>query len=207
MGSKLGTSGLSVYDEKLWGNYRAIVLDNNDPLKQGRIKAEVIPYFVGIESSIIPWAVPKNLSVSGAGIGYGSSFIPDIGTKVWVFFEMGDVYQPVYDGEASDGVSGLPSFMLTGYPNTRGFQTSSGIKFYINDLTQTVTINHPSGSSVVVDVTGDVAITSLNKIELDAPTVDVNGNLNVSTGYTGTFTTQDGKTVTVANGIIINIEG
>jgi len=46
---------------------------------------------------------------------------------------------------------------------------------------------------------------SMLGIEINHPSVQVNGNLNVSTGANGSFTTVDGATVTVANGIIINI--
>lgn len=42
-------------------------------------------------------------------------------------------------------------------------------------------------------------------IEVRAPLIQATGNLQVSTGATGIFTSGDGKTVTVANGIIINI--
>ena len=42
-------------------------------------------------------------------------------------------------------------------------------------------------------------------IGLNGPAVNVTGNLNVATGATDVFTTSDGATVTVINGIIINI--
>src|SRR5665213_1747664 len=162
MGSKLGTSGLSVYDEKLWGNYRAIVLNNNDPLKLGRIKAEVIPYFVGIDQSIIPWAVPKNPMVEGAGIGIGSSNIPAVGSKVWVFFEMGDAYQPVYDGEASDGVSGLPSDMTTNYPNRKVQKTACGITTVIDNTAKTYKVYTAGGLVFLINDTAKTITLTLS---------------------------------------------
>ena len=42
-------------------------------------------------------------------------------------------------------------------------------------------------------------------ITLAAPAVNVQGNLNVSTGATGSFTTPTGQTVDVTNGIVTNI--
>jgi len=46
---------------------------------------------------------------------------------------------------------------------------------------------------------------SMLGIEINHPSVQVNGNLHVSTGASGSFSTVDGATVTVANGIITNI--
>jgi Phage protein Gp138 N-terminal domain len=46
---------------------------------------------------------------------------------------------------------------------------------------------------------------SMLGIEINHPSVQVNGNLHVSTGASGSFNTVDGATVTVSDGIIINI--
>lgn len=46
---------------------------------------------------------------------------------------------------------------------------------------------------------------SMLGIEINHPSVQVNGNLHVSTGASGSFSTVDGATVTVADGIITNI--
>ena len=43
-------------------------------------------------------------------------------------------------------------------------------------------------------------------IGLNGPAVNITGNLNVAIGATDAFTTSDGATVTVINGIIINID-
>lgn len=50
-----------------------------------------------------------------------------------------------------------------------------------------------------------IAINGLATIVLTAPETKVDGNLTVSTGATGSFTTLDGHTVTVKAGIITNI--
>ncbi len=43
-------------------------------------------------------------------------------------------------------------------------------------------------------------------IEIRSPAVDVTGNLNVSSGATDVFTSSDGATISVVNGIIVNID-
>ena len=206
MTKDIGTTGFSLHDDKFYGFYRATVKDNIDPLQLGRIKAEVIPYYVGLEVAQIPWAVPKNSLKSGSGIGTGSFNVPDIGSMVWVFFEMGDMYQPVYDGEAPDGIHGLPAFRTTSYPNRRGFTTSSGVVVWIDDITKQIKVIHPEGSYVSFNTEGFITFYAAGNIKLDSSVVKVTGNMDVDTGWSGTFSTADGKTTTVSTGIITNSE-
>jgi hypothetical protein len=68
----------------------AIVEDNEDPKKIGRIRARVLDVFDEIPADQIPWASPwKDLN--------GNSFnIPDKGKVVTVIFEDGNIYSPEY---------------------------------------------------------------------------------------------------------------
>ena len=158
MTKDIGTTGFSLHDDKFYGFYRATVKDNVDPLQQGRIKAEVIPYYVGLEVVQMPWAVSMQPLKSGSGVGIGSFNVPDINSMVWVFFEMGDMYQPVYCGESPDGVHGLPAFRTTNYPNRRGFVTSSGITVYIDDTNKTIDLRHPVTARVFIDALGNITV-------------------------------------------------
>jgi hypothetical protein len=171
---KLGVTGLTLHNDKLWGFYRATVKSVTDPKQQGRIKAEVIPYFVDIETTLLPWAVPASPLKSGSGVGTGSFDVPDVNSMVWVFFEMGDIYQPVYIANASDGVHGLPTFRTTNYPNRRGWKTSSGIEFYTDDTDESVTLIHPSGTTVVIDVDGNVTLTSTGVVTITGDQIQLN---------------------------------
>jgi hypothetical protein len=66
-------------------------------------------------------------------------------------------------------------------------------------------------SVVAVEDTATISLQSkltlddLNGIEFRHPLIQAQGNLEVSTGDTGNFTTTDGKNVTVSAGIIVNI--
>jgi hypothetical protein len=53
-------------------------------------------------------------------------------TNVWVFFEAGDIYQPVYFAEATDGLKGLPVDIDEDYPSTTVTETKTGIVIKIN---------------------------------------------------------------------------
>jgi hypothetical protein len=76
---------------RYWGKYRGKVLNNFDPLFQGRIMAEV----PAIPGSLLNYALP---CTPYAGFGVGFYAIPPIGANVWIEFEGGDPNFPVWVG-------------------------------------------------------------------------------------------------------------
>ncbi|WP_421937195.1 phage baseplate assembly protein V [Phenylobacterium sp.] len=73
------------------GKFRGKVLDNVDPLFQGRIMADV----PAIQGSTVNWAMP---CVPYAGPEVGFYAIPPIGANVWIEFEGGDPNYPIWAG-------------------------------------------------------------------------------------------------------------
>jgi hypothetical protein len=73
---------------KVEGFYRGRVVDNRDPLRLGRVKVKVYPWFEDVKDADCPWAEP-------AWQG-GILYIPPLNAWVWVFFEGGDVEKPVW---------------------------------------------------------------------------------------------------------------
>lgn len=155
--------------------YRAVVLDNNDPDKKGRIKVRVFGIFTAdIPTDKLPWAVPAQPLFAGAGVDYGHFAVPEVNSQVFVFFEGGDVYQPVYWAEAPNGVHGLPSELQTNYPARKVLKTKNGIVIYVDDsalevkitlpsgtyvkIGSEVKVNHSSGSYVQIDSSGNITI-------------------------------------------------
>lgn len=143
---------------KFTGNFRGKVVSNADPSSLGRIKVEIFGVFDDIASANIPWAVPAFPLSSGAGVGYGSFAVPEVGSYVWCFFENGDVYQPVYFAEAADGVHGLPSERTTNYPSRKIIKTKCGTVIYVDDSTGDVIIDATGGSGNVVIKGSSVSI-------------------------------------------------
>ncbi|WP_409473054.1 phage baseplate assembly protein V [Streptomyces sp. HC307] len=74
------------------GKYRGRVVDNDDPLRIGRITVEV-PDVLGGEPST--WALP---CLPFTGPESGQFVVPPPGTGVWVEFEQGDPSFPVWTG-------------------------------------------------------------------------------------------------------------
>jgi hypothetical protein len=169
---------LSEFDKdtvKFSGFYRATILDNVDPSKLGRVKLNVLGVYTDIASADLPWAVPAFSTGFGSGSGYGNFSVPHIGSNVFVFFEAGDLYQPVYFASAPDGVHGLPTDRVTNYPDRNVIKTPSGIVVYIDDHDKVVKLVHPTGKYVQMDglgsitiVAADVTIQASGKIDVTA---------------------------------------
>jgi len=77
---------------RFFGKYRGSVVENVDPLGQGRLIV-LVPDVLGPLPST--WALP---CVPMAGPGMGTVFVPPIDASVWVEFEQGDPQQPIWVG-------------------------------------------------------------------------------------------------------------
>jgi len=88
----------------LYGFYRAKVVDNKDPLFFGRVKIWIPDIFVDIPETEGLWARPANNPIGGRNDKmddegkkrYGTLYIPEVSSWVWVFFEGGNVNRPYY---------------------------------------------------------------------------------------------------------------
>jgi len=156
--AEIGKTNLKIHSDKFPGIYRGTVMDNVDPLQYGRVKVKIYPMLADVETTNLPWAVPMYPIWEGAGTGIGYFAVPDIGTNVFVMFEMGDIYQPVYIGEAPDAVKGLPSDRTTNYPNRKVIKSSSGIKVIIDDTAKTIDVVHPVTARIFIDALGNVIV-------------------------------------------------
>ena len=86
--------GLSA-ERRYFGAYRGTVMDNDDPLRLGRVKCRV-PEVLGL-TLMTDWAAFKG-SQYGGGADSGVFAPPDIMSAVFVEFESGDVNRPLYTG-------------------------------------------------------------------------------------------------------------
>jgi hypothetical protein len=92
--------------ESYSGFYRATVVDNADPEKQGRVKVWVPDIMPEVEKNQGLWANPGNNPLGGRNKDekdtshhyMGTCYIPKKGSWVWVFFESGNINRPFYFG-------------------------------------------------------------------------------------------------------------
>lgn len=105
--------------QRFFGKYRGTVINNVDPMSLGRIQATVPSV-----SSLLPtsWCLP---CLPLAGRMSGASFVPQMGSGVWVEFEGGDPDYPIWTGcfygvgaerplDAAGGTPATPNIVLQG---------------------------------------------------------------------------------------------
>lgn len=114
--------------DKLYGIYRGVVEDRDDPKKAGRVrirvfgvhtKLKVKEEYDGIPTNELPWAQPVASLIEGSITGMGQFSIPLQGSHVFVFFENGNHMQPRYFGTAPAIPNVAPS-------NSEGFSDPNG---------------------------------------------------------------------------------
>jgi len=157
----------------LTGFYRGVVKDNDDPSKLGRIQVNIFGVFDGIKTVNLPWAKPAFPLFTGSGSDFGFFGVPEIDSYVWCFFEVGDIYQPCFFAEAPDGVHGLPSERITNYPDRKVWKTKNGIVIIIDDSTQGIQVNHPTGTYIRINTAGDISISGA-AVVIEGTTVSIN---------------------------------
>ncbi len=120
------------------GNYRALVVDNKDPKgNTGRVKIRVYGIHDDVKESALPWAQYADTTMMG------SLRVPDVGSNVWVFFEAGEIDQPIYFA-CAPARPDVPTEANVDYPKNRVIKTKGGVVIEVNDqkkLTR-ITINN-----------------------------------------------------------------
>jgi len=98
-------SDTRIETEKMFGFYRGVVEDNNDPLKAGRVRIRIFGIHTsqlrkdvdeGIPVDELPWAEPCLPIIEGSISGFGIWGVPLQGSHVMVFFEASNLSQPRY---------------------------------------------------------------------------------------------------------------
>jgi uncharacterized protein involved in type VI secretion and phage assembly len=166
---------------RYYGKYRGAVINNVDPMQQGRLQVQV-PDVLGLNS--LNWAMP---CLPFAGRQMGMWCLPQIGAGVWVEFEQGDPDFPIWTGCWYANASEVPALALTGLPVSPSvlLQTQGQQTLMLSD------VPGPTGGILLKTATGalisinDAGITISNgkgaTIMMNGPTVTVNGGALVVT--------------------------
>lgn len=140
-------------EEKYYGKYRGLVLNNIDPMMTARLLVQV-PDVFGLSTS--SWAMP---CVPIAGPQMGVYVVPLIGSKVWVEFEGGNPDYPIWTGGFWGTSAEVPALALTGIPASPNIvlQTTAQNTIVVSDLpgpTGGIMLKSPTGASIIVNDTG-----------------------------------------------------
>lgn len=145
-----------------YGKYRAVVSDNKDPWKIGRVRAKVEAVYGDRESG---WALP---SVPYAGKGVGLFLIPPVGALVWIEFENGDPDYPIWTGcfwaDANVGPGVLPANPAE--PEMKILKTDIG----------TIAINDARGNKQSLTIEAKIGSQTM-KIEMNASGIEITNGI------------------------------
>lgn len=160
--------------DKFYGKYRGMVLNNIDPMQQGRLQVQV-PDVAGLIPTT--WAMP---CVPLAGINMGMLALPMIGAGVWVEFEQGNPDHPIWVGCFWGSAAELPVLSHMVPPVIPGITLQTPLKngLVISDVPgPTGGIQIQTATGAMISVT-DIGIMISNGkgavINLTGPTVDIN---------------------------------
>lgn len=148
----------------------ALVTDNNDPNKQGRVKVK----FPWSNEEDMPWL---RVMTPHAGGERGWYCIPEVDDEVLVGFEHGNADMPVVLGSLYNGVDLPPSDTVKNDNMGKMFMTMGGnqILFDDTDGSQKITIAHGDGdNSIVLDLGGpSITIESQGDISIKGTTISL----------------------------------
>jgi len=160
------------------GTQSAVVTDNKDPDKLGRVKVN----FFWQEGLSTPWIRMVNPYAANER---GFYFIPEISDEVLVGFEEGDAEKPFVIGSYFHGKNKPSGKWIHEKNKTKIIMTESKIQIQFDDEKKILTLETPAGNKVVIN---DDAKSILlqdqhqNKVEInsDGITMDSSKDINIS---------------------------
>jgi uncharacterized protein involved in type VI secretion and phage assembly len=158
----------------LYGKYRGVVTDNNDPNGLGCLRVKVQDVLGDQESG---WALPA-LPYTGDGVGL--YLIPPVDAFVWVEFEHGDPDYPIWTGSFWLSQRAVPT--EASGPDIKLLKTDIAT-ITINDSNDesSITIETTNGLKIVMDTNGIEMSNGSQTITLSAGSVSINdGALEVT---------------------------
>ncbi|MEM6353895.1 MAG: phage baseplate assembly protein V [Cyanobacteria bacterium P01_D01_bin.14] len=156
-----------------YGKYRGVVKDNQDPLIQGRIKAQVLDIFGDQDSG---WALP---ALPYAGNQVGLFLIPPVDANVWIEFEGGDPEYPIWTGcfWAPGEVPAIPPL-----PQIKMLKTDVG-SITLDDTPGAggITIETTAGMKIALTAAGLEVSNGQGSLQIQGPQISLNnGALEVT---------------------------
>jgi len=155
-----------------WGKYRGTVTDINDPLMQGRVKANVQDVLGDQESG---WAMP---CAPFGGDQTGFFALPKVGAGVWIEFENGDPDYPIWAGCWWGSPAEVPPLLLAPPYKKLMIVTEGGQTVTLDDTPgiSGITLETSGGQKIVVSATGIEIDNGMGaSIKLTGPQVSING--------------------------------
>ncbi len=165
---------MTASDQKFFGKYRGTVINNVDPLMEGRLMVEV-PDVLSLSPS--SWAVPCVPLAGPTGPPMGVYLVPPIGAGVWIEFEKGDPDYPIWVGCRWGSAAGVPTLALAGLPVSPNIvlQTAGQTAVVISDVPAVgVMLKSSAGTSMILVNDIGITIQTTGVLALTGTTVAIN---------------------------------
>jgi type VI secretion system secreted protein VgrG len=156
----------------------AIVTDNEDPQKNGRIKVQF--KWKCTSNDVTEWlrvVAPDAGSSDKVNKNRGFVFIPEVGDQVLVAFEEGNVARPIVIGSMFSGKSGTGGGSSN---NVKALTTRSGNTIILNDNDGSVNVKDPSGNVITLHGNGQVTLTAPNSFTINTKDFIVNASNSIA---------------------------
>jgi uncharacterized protein involved in type VI secretion and phage assembly len=175
------------------GVYVALVVDNQDPDNQGRVRVR-LPW--SPDSGSQRYEAWARLSTLMAGADRGTWFVPDPDDEVLVAFEAGDPSRPFVLGALWNGSDTPPETMTSPNPK-RTILTGAGVRITLDDAAgdvsllletpggqrvhlrdgaSSVTVEDANGNSITTDPSG-ISISAAATVSVKAAQVQVQAGM------------------------------
>lgn len=177
-----------------------VVIDNNDPLKIGRVKATVEGMYTKESAQ---WIRRMSNNFLGAGKGCEFFAVPEVGSKIWLEFPFGDDSFPYYTDENPFGKFAKTGAFKENYPYEWGWAVGENFLFKMDTDKGTFLLKNGKsyvsgnidgqtvvyGEDVVVQGTKSVLVQSNDTVTVRGDNINVRGGkVNI-----GGSTTVDGR--------------
>jgi uncharacterized protein involved in type VI secretion and phage assembly len=166
---------------RYYGKYRGTVVNNVDPMQQGRIQA-IVPDVTGPLPGT--WAMA---CVPITGKQYGIWALPQIGSGVWIEYEQGDPDYPIWAGCWWGSAAEPPALALAAVPGVPSIvlQTTGQNTVMISDVPGAaggILLKTKTGAMISISETGIIISNGQGaSIAMTGPTVTVNAGALVVT--------------------------
>jgi uncharacterized protein involved in type VI secretion and phage assembly len=162
----------------------ALVTDNKDPKKWGRVKVQ-FDWSQDVDS---PWI---RMAAAHAGDKRGFYFVPEVGDEVIVDFEGGRPENPFIIGTLYNGKSNFSS-SFHDKNNIKSIKTRSGNEIIFDDAGKLTFKNENNSIELICEKDGSIAITS-------------NGDINITAGKNLAMSVGENMTLSVGKNLDVNV--
>ena len=171
---------------RFYGKYRGQVTDVDDPEQNCRVKA-LVPAVMG--ETEVGWALP---AFAFAGPGYGQVLLPEVGDRVWIEFEAGNLNYPVWTG----------AFFIAGdrpEPSSHGARvivSKKGHQLVLDDDADKLIVKHAMGATLEMTATEITLSVGASKMVMSLSAISFNDGV-VKIGPAGVSLAQGAMTLGV----------